>query len=109
APLENTNVRVISGSATSVDPKQDLNLAGVTFETTLHTDDTLQRALIDHVLPRLGLQNSFAILQESTTAYGQSSISDNGRFLTIPFPMSISSLRRAVVHKTTTEDGAVVK
>ncbi len=118
--LEEVRIRIVSGAATS--PKNGSVLAPpadkrTTFESTLHTDDTLQRVLRYRVLPELGIeQDQLAVLQESSTAYGQefgehpatgqvqsgTPGPDQGKpptdqFLRVPFPMSLASLRSAAV------------
>ena len=108
------SVKIVSGSATSLS-----NLATLTndslrmrFSATVNPDESMQ-ATLHVVLHRLGIPDSqVAILQESSTQYGQSLLATDtagaakvapdsaagghragADFLTIPFPMSISSLR----------------
>src|SRR5262249_50667119 len=97
------SVEIVSGSATSLSNLETLNHPGlgIHFSATINPDVSLSRAFATGVVPRLGLQPSqVALLRESSTQYGQgllhadsSAADDAGRFVIIPFPMSISSLR----------------
>jgi hypothetical protein len=94
----NTSVRIISGSATSPGNKGTLEGldSPVSFHATVNSDDVLMGALDSLVLAPLGIEwGQVAVLQESTTAYGQSLNPGQGtdRPLVIPFPMNISLLR----------------
>ena len=86
-------VRIVSGAATSRANREILSGPGINFSATINTDQSLDSMLATVVLPRLGLDPSqVALLQESSTQYGQGLL-DQSKFVVIPFPMSISSLR----------------
>jgi hypothetical protein len=87
-------VVVVSGSATSGGNRTAISLAGrVTFQTTVHTDETMAEAL-RVVLDSLRIDDSqVAVLREATTQYGFAIGSRTQGFLDLPFPMNISSLR----------------
>ena len=103
-------VEIISGAATS--PLNDSVLrrgaeSTIAFQTTLHTDATLVAVLKQEILPGLGLSPSdVVLLKESTTDYGQSAgklqpaqgpdAKDADDFASVPFPMSIGTLRQAI-------------
>ncbi|HSU13119.1 hypothetical protein [Longimicrobium sp.] len=84
----------------------------VEFHATVHSDMELTRALVYRVLCPLGLRNDqVAVLHESGTAYGREALTrtdtagapagvncggwvmDPSRFVQIPFPMNIGSVR----------------
>lgn len=109
---------VVTGSATSAAnadllTRTDAGSARLLFSATVHTDETLLACLADDVLPELGLLRSdVAILQESSTMYGASvrselsapaagdrAAQDRGRYLLMPFPLNVSSLRSAYASK----------
>ncbi|MFN0241365.1 MAG: hypothetical protein ACKVWV_00575 [Planctomycetota bacterium] len=94
--------RVTTGAATSPKNASILARADGTchFASTLHTDDALLEVIMARILrDGLGLaSHHVAVLKESTTDYGQSAIQeDRDGFVSVPFPMSIGSLRKAVV------------
>lgn len=94
--------RVTTGAATSPKNASILGAPDGTchFASTLHTDDALLDVIKTRILCEgLGLApHNVAVLKESTTDYGQSAIQEgSGGFVSVPFPMSIGSLRKAVV------------
>lgn len=117
---ETEHVHIVSGAATSPNNGSILSFGSkpvVTFASTLHTDDVLLDVLKTELLPGLGLEPSeVAVFRESTTDYGQSTLSstaqngtaqnkaaqqpgatasDGSKFVVVPFPMSLASLRSA--------------
>ncbi|HEU5218585.1 MAG TPA: hypothetical protein VFU23_07990, partial [Gemmatimonadales bacterium] len=93
-------IRVISGSATSVDVAElEGRRAGssepsrVTFRSTVQSDASFLRAL-DTLAERLHIEpGQVAVLSEGSTEYGRRVGDVPGSFITVPFPMNISSLR----------------
>ncbi len=94
------SVDLVSGSATSLTNLGLLDRPAdrIRFSATINSDQSLAGVLADKVLPGLGLiPSQVAILQESSTQYGQGLVARGGArdsgFVVIPFPMSISGLR----------------
>lgn len=103
-------VRVITGSSTSTETAAHLERDSlVRFQATVHSDSGFTVALVRQVLCPMHIgDNQVAILRESGTAYGRSAANRTdttsipcgdhrrlraSRFLQIPFPMNIGSLR----------------
>ncbi len=99
---ETRSIRVISGSATSVNVGavegrgRPAGGAPVSFRATVQSDSSFLVAL-DSVVEMLKIEPwQVAVLSEGSTEYGRKigeSADTSGGFLTIPFPMNISSLR----------------
>ena len=115
------SIDLVTGSATSLGNLGTFSLPGIRFRATINADESLGRVLAELVLPCLGLLPSqVVLLQESSTQYGQGLLApaagsagkagsagstrcpaperkgpQDDRFVVIPFPMSISSLRTA--------------
>lgn len=91
-------VQIVSGAATSPGNRAEFEFGDdrrVDFLSTVHTDGTLL-AEFERVLADFGIaKREVAVLQESTTAYGAGLDTSGAEWLTVPFPMSIGSLRRA--------------
>jgi hypothetical protein len=108
---DSTPVQIVTGSATSEDAGAVLRrVSGTSFAATVHSDPGLTAALVWRALCPLRLgDDQVAVLRESGTTYGREVVDrdnpretlycNNGRrmhpsrFLVIPFPMNISSLR----------------
>jgi hypothetical protein len=103
-------VAVLTGSSTSNETGATLARVGrVSFGSTVHNDAALTDALVWRVLCPMGIyDDQVAILRESGTSYGRDAVyrgasqalaCDDGRrmhpwrFMVIPFPMNIGSLR----------------
>ncbi|HEX8243089.1 MAG TPA: hypothetical protein VF541_06330 [Longimicrobium sp.] len=103
-------VEIITGTSASAQTSAGFgDLEGVSFSSAVHSDEALTEALVWSVLCPLGLgDDRVAILRESGSAYGREAVrSDEGgwlacpdgrrlrpyRFMVIPFPMNIGSVR----------------
>lgn len=85
-------VEIVTGSATSDANIDHLRRGAIRFHATANPDGAFQ-AVLGEVLGDLGIgPDQVALLQESSTAYGQSVTSG---YVTIPFPIGIGSLRGA--------------
>lgn len=111
-------------------------LPRIEFHATVHSDEEFLRALERRVFDSLDIRpERVAILQESSTAYGQNAfgadtlsrgrpvppghrwtvcgalvrdsvLEDRGQYLVIPFPMNISRLRAEYARRPVTQGGA---
>lgn len=105
-------VTVVSGSASSYGNLATLSSSTgpvIRFAATVHPNESLTRALRQSVLRPLGIPDQeVALLQESSTQYGLSTVDsvDAGGFLVVPFPMSIASLRAEYLRNPAAEAAA---
>lgn len=94
-PADTRPIRVISGSATSVNVER-FRTSRISFQATVQSDRSFL-AGIDTVRRMLGVRRAqVAVLSEGSTEYGRrfgESADTAGDFIIIPFPMNISSLR----------------
>jgi hypothetical protein len=122
SPRSGDSIAVISGSATGVTARQFLPVGGrLSYHATVHSDAALERVERNVLCDLLQVPISqIARLRESTTQYGaesgsQSTTSDTtrlparnnlkrcaGKFLDIPFPANISSLRSEYARASST-------
>ena len=114
-------IEIVSGAAT--DPSNRLTLTSdgtpsLRFHATVNSDATLRAVLDSAVLTPMGLYpRSVALLEESSTQYGQAMV-ESGRtprdypgrtprdYLRLPFPMGVASLRAAYQRNPDTARGA---
>lgn len=94
-PADTRPIRVISGSATSLDVAA-FEAPWISFRATVQSDRSYLKALDTvRAMLRVG-RGQVAVLSEGSTEYGRrvgKSADSAGAFITIPFPMNISSLR----------------
>jgi hypothetical protein len=103
---------VVTGGATDAENEHKLASPRISFQATVHCDETLFACLTGAVLKRLGIQtHEVAVLREASTRYGasaelQTAPQNPSGPLVLPFPMNISSLRESYAKTWIRDDKA---
>jgi uncharacterized membrane protein len=97
--------KIVSGSATALDPKQ-LTFGKDRFTATVAPDNDVVDSFL-HYLREIGVEDrEIAILKETSTPYGQAASTKEG-ILFLTYPLRISQLRGAAEKARQSEKGAI--